>query len=69
MWVTFDDGITGSVHGHPLEDWCTFGTTWKIADPNTSGGLCMIYGLYAGVPMENVKAVMDAMEKYAFYHA
>ena len=31
------------------------------------GGLMMIYGLYAGVPLENVKAVMDAMEKYAFY--
>ena len=31
------------------------------------GGLCMIYGLYPGVPLENVKALMDAMEKYAFY--
>lgn len=31
------------------------------------GGLCMVYGLYPGVPLENVKAVMDAMEKYSFY--
>jgi len=31
------------------------------------GGLCMIYDLYPGVPLENVKALMDAMEKYAFY--
>ena len=31
------------------------------------GGLTMIYGLYPGVPLENVKALMDAMEKYAFY--
>ena len=37
----------------------------KIATPE--GGLCMIYGLYPGVPLENAKAVMDAMEKYAFY--
>ena len=37
----------------------------KIATPE--GGLCMIYGLYPGVPLENVKALMDAMEKYAFY--
>ena len=37
----------------------------KIATPQ--GGLCMIYGLYPGVPLENVKALMDAMEKYAFY--
>ena len=39
----------------------------KIGTPK--GGLCMIYGLYPGVPLENVKAVMDAMEKYAFYFA
>ncbi|MGI5958509.1 MAG: uroporphyrinogen decarboxylase family protein [Massiliimalia sp.] len=32
------------------------------------GGLMMIYGLYPGLPLENVKAVMDAMEKYAFYY-
>ena len=31
------------------------------------GGLMMIYGLYPGVPKENVKAIMDAMERYAFY--
>jgi hypothetical protein len=30
------------------------------------GGLMMIYGLYPGVPLENIKAVMDAMEKYCF---
>lgn len=29
------------------------------------GGLMMIYGLYPGVPLENVKALMDAMTKYA----
>ncbi|MBM6920442.1 hypothetical protein H6A12_04640 [Phocea massiliensis] len=28
------------------------------------GGLMMIYGLYPGVPIENVKALMDAMERY-----
>lgn len=32
------------------------------------GGLMMIYGLYPGVPMENIKALMDAMERYAFYY-
>ena len=37
----------------------------KIATPE--GGLCMIYGLYPGVPLENAKAVMDAMEKYSTY--
>lgn len=31
------------------------------------GGLMMIYGLYPGVPLENVKALMDAMEKYTGY--
>lgn len=32
------------------------------------GGLSMVYGLYGGIPLENVVAVMDAMEKYAFYY-
>lgn len=32
------------------------------------GGLMMIYGLYPSVPLENVKALMDAMERYAFYY-
>jgi len=32
------------------------------------GGLCMIYGLYPGIPLENVRALMDAMEKYAYYY-
>ncbi len=32
-----------------------------------AGGLMMTYGLYPGVPLENIEALMDAMEKYAFY--
>lgn len=39
----------------------------KIATP--AGGLCMVYGFYPGVPLENAKAVMDAMEKYAYYYS
>lgn len=35
---------------------------------SAEGGLMMIYGLYPGVPLKNVKALMDAMEKYAFYY-
>ncbi len=33
-----------------------------------AGGLSMIYGMYPGVPLQNAKAIMDAMEKYAFYY-
>ena len=33
------------------------------------GGLMMIFGLYPGVPLKNVKALMTAMEKYAFYYS
>jgi uroporphyrinogen-III decarboxylase len=33
------------------------------------GGLMMVYGLYPGVPLENVAALMDAMERYAGYYA
>ena len=32
------------------------------------GGLTMIYGLYPGVPLENAKALMEAMERYATYY-
>jgi uroporphyrinogen decarboxylase len=32
------------------------------------GGLMMIYGLYPGVPLENVSALMDAMERCAIYY-
>jgi hypothetical protein len=39
----------------------------KLGSPE--GGLMMIYGLYPGVPIENVKAVMDAMERYAGFYA
>ncbi|HHW48904.1 MAG TPA: hypothetical protein GXX14_09840, partial [Clostridiaceae bacterium] len=31
------------------------------------GGLMMVYGLYPGTPLKNAKALMDAMEKYAFF--
>ncbi len=31
------------------------------------GGLMMVFGLYPGTPLANVKAVMSAMERYAFY--
>jgi uroporphyrinogen decarboxylase len=33
------------------------------------GGLMMIYGLYPGVPLENARALMDAMERYAAYYS
>ena len=32
------------------------------------GGLMMIYGLYPSVPLENVKALMDAMTRYAGFY-
>ena len=31
------------------------------------GGLLLKYGLYPGTPIENVRAVADAMERYAGY--
>lgn len=33
------------------------------------GGLMMIYGLYPGIPIENVAALMDAFEKYLAYYS
>ncbi len=37
----------------------------KLSSP--AGGLMLVYGWYAGTPLENVKALMDALEKYMFY--
>ena len=37
----------------------------KLSSP--AGGLMMIYGCYPGTPLENVKALLDAMEKYTYY--
>ena len=39
----------------------------KLGSPE--GGLMMIYDLYPGVPIENIKALMDAMEKYATHYS
>ena len=39
----------------------------KLGSPQ--GGLMMIYGLYPGVPVENARAVADAMERYAGFYA
>ncbi len=33
------------------------------------GGLMMIYGLYPGVPVENISALMDALERYSFFYS
>lgn len=53
-----------------------FGTPQQIDDlirtevemlSTRDGGLTMIYGLYPGVPLENVRALMDAMERYTTY--
>jgi hypothetical protein len=38
----------------------------KLGSPE--GGLMLIYGLYPGTPIENAKAVMDAMERYAGFY-
>ena len=33
------------------------------------GGLMLLHGVYPPMPLENIKAVMDAMEKYAVYYS
>ena len=39
----------------------------KLGSPK--GGLMMIYGLYPDVPLKNVEAIMDAMERYAAFYS
>lgn len=33
------------------------------------GGLMLKHGLYPGIPMDNIKATMDAMERYSTYYS
>ena len=53
-----------------------FGTPQQVDDliryeisqlGSREGGLMMTFGLYPGTPTANVKALFDALEKYAFY--
>lgn len=53
-----------------------FGTPQQVDDliryevtelGSKEGGLTMVFGLYPGTPPANVKALMDAMEKYAYH--
>ena len=37
----------------------------KLSSP--AGGLMLIYGWYAGTPLANVRALMDALEQYMYY--
>ncbi len=37
VWETTDDGITGAVHGHPLEDWEDF-ANYRAPDPVATDG-------------------------------
>ena len=37
----------------------------KLSSP--AGGLTFVFGWYPGTPLENIKALMDALEKYMFY--
>jgi hypothetical protein len=55
-----------------------FGTPQEVDDlvreevmklGSKEGGLSMIWGWYPGIPLENARAVADAMEKYATYYA
>ncbi len=52
-----------TVHGTPKQiDELIHREVEALAAPD--GGLMMIFGLYPGTPMENVTALMDAMERY-----
>ncbi len=41
VWETPEDGITGTVTGHPLADWSAF-DNYQPPDPEKSNGLCAV---------------------------
>lgn len=38
VWTSEDDGIRGTVVGHPHEDWSAFHKAWQLPDPAASDG-------------------------------
>ena len=57
-----------TVHGTPKEvDQLIRDEVEKLG--SREGGLMMVFGLYPGTPIENVSALMDAMEEYATYYS
>jgi hypothetical protein len=42
--------------------------TFTLLYPNVVEVAGVIYGLYPDIPMENVRAVMDAMTRYAGFY-
>lgn len=38
VWTTGEDGLTGAVHGHPLEDWSAY-ASYRFPDPAVTDGL------------------------------
>ena len=62
------DRQSTTVHGTPKEvDRLIREEVEKLG--SREGGLMMIFGLYPGTPIENVSALMDAMEEYATYYS
>lgn len=51
-------------HGHTFQQLCDIRSRIETGGCKESG-LMLIYGLYPGVPLRNVKALLDAMTKYA----
>jgi hypothetical protein len=56
VWVTTDDGITGAVHGHPLERWDAF-ADYRMPDPEKTDGT---YPVDWNQIAENVRAARAA---------
>ena len=53
----------GRAVGVTILDHVVVGENWCFSFQE--GGLMLSYGLYPGVPLENIRALMDAMERYA----
>ena len=54
--------------GTPIEiDKLVHSAVEKLGAPE--GGLILRHGVYPGMPLENIRALMDAMEKYSTYYS
>ncbi|MCD6304539.1 MAG: hypothetical protein J7M21_06220 [Planctomycetes bacterium] len=56
-----------TVHGTPEDVDCLIRREVELLG-SPEGGLMMIYGLYPGTPLDNARAVAEAMDRYADYY-
>ncbi len=77
-WISDNFAGNTCIDGYRSKNITAYGTPKQVEDlireevtkPGCKqGGLMMVHDLCPGIPVENIRALMDAMEKYSVYHS